>query len=105
MGLFDFGDKAMIKTKAYHVNVGVMQLANELEKSNGILNPTIRGLVFTLKRELNEIIQLSNKLSESDKMSIMIDMNGRSVQFPAFLFTVKLISNDLYNTTGLTLLD
>ncbi len=105
MGLFDFGDKAMIKTKAMRVNIGLMQLANELDKNNGTKSPAVVALSSALKKELKEIIDLSNKLSDSAKASIAIDMQGKSVSFPAFLFTIKFISDDLYNSTGLKLLE
>ena len=44
MGFFDFGDKAMIKTIAKRLKIGITQLANELDSSHGIATPLARGL-------------------------------------------------------------
>lgn len=101
MGFLDFGDKAMIKTIAKRLKIGITQLANELDSSNGIATPLARGLASALNRDIKEMQRLSNSLSESSRSSILIDMEGRNVQLPAFFFTLKMMSNDWKKASGI----
>jgi len=101
MGFFDFGDKAMIKTLAGRLMVGVDQLAREFDHSGGTSTPMARGLAFALNKDIKEMLRLSNSLSESSRTSILINMEGRNVQLPAFFFTLKMMSDDWKNKTGL----
>jgi len=101
MGFFDFGDKAMVKTLAGRLLVGVDQLAREFDRSGGTVTPMARGLADALKNTINEMMRLSNSLSESSRTSILINMQGRNVQLPAFFFTLKMMSDDWKKQTGI----
>jgi len=101
MGFFDFGDKAMIKTLANRVLIGVGQLGNELDRSGGKVTPMTKGLESALKKDINEIMRLQSTLSESSRTSILIKMNGQNVQLPQFFFTLKMISDDYYKASGI----
>ena len=101
MGFFDFGDKAMIKTLAGRLMVGVDQLAREFDHSGGTSTPMARGLAFALNKDIKEMLRLSNSLSESSRTSILINMQGQNVQLPQFFFTLKMISNDYKNASGI----
>ena len=101
MGLFDFGDKAMIKTLAGRLIIGVGQLGEELDRSGGKATPLAKGLESALKKDLNEIMRLQSALSESSRTSILINMHGQNVQLPQFFFTLKMISDDYYKTAGI----
>lgn len=101
MGLFDFGDRAMIKTLASHVWGGVGQLGGELDRSGGKVTPMARGLASALKKDIKEIMRLQNTLSDSSRTSILINMQGQNVQLPQFLFTLKMISDDYYKDSGI----
>jgi hypothetical protein len=100
MGLFDFGDKAMVKSIATRVNIGIGVLTNELDRSNGVASITVKGIAGGLKKDIKEMQRIANSLSESSRSSILIKMGGTNVQLPAYFFTLKMISNDCKNAIG-----
>ena len=100
MGLFDFGDRAMVKSIANRVNIGIGVLANELDHSNGVASIAAKGIAGGIKREIKEMRRIANSLSESSRSSILITMEGRNIQLPAYFFTLKMISNDCKNAIG-----
>jgi hypothetical protein len=105
MGLFDFGDRAMIKTLAGRLMIGVKQLDEELNRSGGKTTPSIRGLVYALRNDTNEMRRLSNSLSESSRTSILINMMGQNVQLDYFYLSLAMISKNLNETNGVSFWD
>ena len=101
MGLFDFGDRAMIKTIASRVLIGISQLGSELDRSRGMATPMAKGLETALKTDIKEIMRLQSTLSESSRTSILIKMEGRDVPLARFFFTLKMISDEYYRTAGI----
>ena len=105
MGLLDFGDRSMLKTKGYRIGVGITQLTTELDKSNGSITPMVNGLVSVLRKELDEFAKITNNLSPKSLSTIEIELNGKKVTYINFIMAVRYFSADLYRITGLKLID
>ena len=100
MGLFDFGDKAMVKTIAMRIMNSIGHLVDKIDRNNGVATSYERGVAGGIKMDIKEMLRIANSLSESSRSSILIFMNGRNVQLPEFFFTIKMVSNDLKNVIG-----
>ena len=87
MGLFDFGDKAMIQTHAYRVGVGMLQVRDELNKSP-LDKQEIGGLAWAVCAEMKKMMTLANTLSPSSRSSLKVDYNGSKIDYDTFITSI-----------------
>ena len=103
MGLFDFGDRAMVQTHAYRVGVGMLQVRGELNKSTlNILE--VKGIISAICEEMKKMMTLANSLSQSSRSSLKVDYNGAKINYDAFITSVIVkFQSDLMSKTQINL--
>ena len=105
MGLFDFGDRAVVQNLAYRVGVGIQQIEDEIRKSPMNATPLLRGLAFTVREERIKMMQLYYDLQESTRNSLVIEFKGRKIPFWDFFTELVPISSKVKDLTNIRLLD
>lgn len=66
MGLFNFGNKALIKSTVLKISTGIAQIEQELQSSNQQVTPMVRGITFALKEEVKQLEALLKPNGQTD---------------------------------------
>jgi hypothetical protein len=104
MGLFDFGDKAVIQEKALRISIGISQIEDEIRKSPTSATGELRGLAWAIKEEKEKMMQIANKLLPAARASIMVKYKGQTIHLYHFLEEIQPILIKVKELTGINML-
>lgn len=102
MGFFnrltDFGDREQVRTHAYRIAVGLQQIENETSIQ------MIKGLSIALKQEVQAMMQVASKLTNESINCLDVNVNGRKILFPQFLYELTQKSAEIVNKGGFNII-
>jgi len=98
MGLFNFGSKEAIKVSANKISTGLMQINQELERSNNQVTPNVRGLASVIREEVKTLEKFLKPNGRTDwnlYNSIKVRTNNGEIDFCTFEARVNSLSQML----------
>lgn len=104
MGLFDFGDKSIIKELAYRIEIGIEQMESEIRKSPQSATPTLRGLAYAVNTERKKMTTIALSLSNSSLGGLKVKFKGEIIPYNIFLTRLIPISRKVKEMTGIDFL-
>lgn len=102
MGFFnrltDFGDREQVRTYAMRIGVGLNQIENATSPQE------IKGLSIAIKQEIQTMMMWASKLSQESINSLDVNVNGRKIRFPQFLYELTQKSAEIVNKGGFSIM-
>ena len=98
MGFFnrltDFGDREQVRTYATRIGIGLNQISSTTSPQE------IKGLSIAIKQEVQTMMMWASKLSQESINCLYVNVNGRKMMFPEFLYMLSSKSAEIVNKGG-----
>ena len=102
MGFFDrltdFGDREQVRTYAMRIGVRLNQIASSTSTSE------IKGLSIAIRQEVQTMMMWASKLSQESINCLDVNINGRKIAFPQFLYELQQKSAEIVNKGGFSII-